>query len=163
MSYDYGLNFGYDQIFVNPGETYTNASIKKLKNNDDFENELFSKMINTKIPDALRPHTLGETFNLQNSGPMIGMERLTKTHATQDNNNNYIPNILSHFYELQKKSFAEVRKTLDDLKYTNDMLSIFIVCLFIFIIMQFGSYRNSIDGLRYVMPVNTVASNTPLV
>jgi hypothetical protein len=143
MSYNSGINFGYDQVFVNPLES-------------DYNEDYSPKMTHAKNTPNF---SSGVNYqgNASQNGPTNIEEILKKRMADLENNmasydnftsggrsNNYSINNeeLKKMQELIEKE--NIRKSLEELKRKNDILTIFLIFLTIFVIIQYNS-----NSVRY--------------
>lgn len=118
MSYNSGLDFGYDQIFVHPepindfGKGY--AAFNEPKNKTEMN--LMKKIMELESANAEPVHSGG-----------------------------YLP-VAQHQYSQKDSERESIRQLIADLQRKNDMLTMFIVFLVVFIIIQYSSFN---QGMYY--------------
>lgn len=142
-SYNYGMNFGYDQILpdqIDDLTCYSNEISKKkyVKNNMRAEKLLNDE--NKMLLDRMRQ--LEKKESLQNYLESSATSKDSQCECSKSAGFN-IKNELDGF-----------RKTLDELQRKNDMLTIFIIFLVIFVILQFNS--SSVSNSKYLIPITGI-------
>ncbi len=114
MSYNNGINFGYDQIFVNPdANDYYMGSAPAQVSRNSIEQDLMKKIKELESP----PTRLHE--QMPHSSTLEDMER------------------------------ERLRQAIMDLQRKNDMLTMFIVFLVVFVIMQYNTLNLVNQGVHY--------------
>ncbi len=120
MSYNDGTNFGYDQFFINPVANLDEFSIKP--------EQLYKSNISQ--------NNLEETLKKK----MWDLEQTSGTYRQ-----------IPEAQELELKKIQDliekenIRRSLEELKRKNDILTIFIIFLTIFVLIQY----NAGIGMRY--------------
>jgi hypothetical protein len=119
MSYDSGMNFGYDQIFVNPASgQYFDERPPASSGRNNIELDLMKKIkeLESSEPNEYSPK---------------------RSFGGCDCKNHGAPN------EIDRES---LRQALMELQRKNDMLTMFIVFLVVFIVMQYNTFN---QGVHY--------------
>ncbi len=121
MNYNDGISFGYDQIFVNPSEDFNGFRGTPAKRNP-VEEDLIKKI-----------------HKFETSKPEI----LHTSHAAD------LPHRMgfSLHNDPEKES---LRRAFIDLQRKNDMLTMFIVFLVVFVILHYNTMRNN---MMYYCPM----------
>jgi hypothetical protein len=121
MAYNSGYNFGYDQYFVE--DTHTN-------NIFDMNNQYKIRPINS-MQDAIRKRM--NSINVDNNNkPDFLHSKYCRCKQCLEKNNGYEKD--------------DLREKLLELQKKNDMLTIFLIGLVIFIFMQYNSFN---QGMYY--------------
>lgn len=141
MSYDNGISFGYDQLFVNPAsENYSyfqkenKTPLSDINNNftnkNNYDEDLLRKMFNTNNTYDTR---LNDSYNFENYYKEKNYENLKSLNP-------------------KSKDFInetnEMKNIINNLQQKNDMFLIFIVFLCIFVVLQ---YTNN-SKINYILP-----------
>ncbi len=136
-SYNYGMDFGYDQIMSNQIDELTcysdETSRKRNNDNQILINRLKQVEKKESLQNYLEKNIKAET-NLR--------------HDSCDCHKNAKMDI--------KNDLDSFKKSLDELQRKNDMLTIFIIFLVIFVVMQFNS--NS----KYIIPISGIQKGDPI-
>jgi hypothetical protein len=142
-SYNYGMDFGYDQIMsssVDELTCYYNEPQKK-KNIDD-------KLLINRLKQVEKKESLQNY--LENS--VMSDIKSNLSHNSCDCHKNVKTNMKTDI----KSDLESFKKTLDELQRKNDMLTIFIIFLVIFVVMQFNS------SSKYIIPISGLQRGEPL-
>lgn len=136
-SYNYGIDFGYDQIMSNSALEELCFSAppppvhKKIRNED--------KMLMGRLKEMEKKESL-QNYLEDNIRPRSSTTESCDCHRDI------------------KYDFDMFKKSLDELQRKNDMLTMFIIFLVIFVVMQFNS------SSRYLIPLSNIdksmSSNT---
>ena len=125
--YDNGMNFGYDQIFINPG-------------------------INSYLDD------INSTPRIKNNIELNLLDKIKKNNI-EENEFNYIPQkpCLSCRKENDINK-EQLRQSLLELQRKNDILTIFMIFIVIFIFMQYNTFN---QGVHYANTLTMTRMGNP--
>lgn len=147
MSYDNSMNFGYDQIFVNPlASSYRNYPAP-TNNRSNIESDLIKKINEMETSGGADNRSFVE--NKPTLGNYSGYNLQNNVHGECNCRN------------CTKSTDVEnLKQAIFDLQRKNDMLIMFIAFVFIFVIMQYNTlnygmhYANTLSMAKVVPPTS---------
>ncbi len=126
MNYNNGMNFGYDQIFVNPMETHDRFGAGTIKRNP-IEEDLIRKI--------QKLETIKSNEEIRSLPPLFADEAYTPKSLSLLNNEKEV-----------------LQRAIADLQRKNDMLIMFIVFLVVFVMLHnvpshYGMYHGGMSNI----------------
>lgn len=158
MSYFDAFDYGYDQLYIDPApETYidySNSIIQPtVKNNIHTDNFMASPTIDD---DGCPPLRSTPKYNnvydyLEKTAKSPDISTLGQMSYPQMSSvsNSYKPYIKKHGGTLDN-----LQEKIKEFQEKHDMFLIFIICLVVFIVIQFGSSSAStVQHMHYIIPM----------
>lgn len=155
MSYDNGISFGYDQIFVNPAASAhfpnysSNYSSAKIGRNE-VERDLMKKI--RELESSSELNNIKEQNQEYNTNSQFAQIQGGCSNCKNSTNN---------VNGINKIDNEILRRSLFDLQRKNDMLTMFIVFLVVFVFMQYNTLNYSMHYANTLSVARLATGNSP--